>query len=258
MSEESRFPSERAHAVLELLREHGRVSSGDLAARFGVSEDSIRRDLRELASQGLCKRVYGGAVRATLEVAAFEQRVQQGAPGKDGLASGVCALLQPGQSIFLDAGTTNLAVARHLPEHSQLSIITNAPQIAIAAGQRRGVRVQLIGGVFFPETGGVLGAEALSQLQGLRMDVCVPGVCALDSRTGAWATNAEEAALKRQAVPSSSRVIVAASAEKLGTEGSHHIVALSEVDDLVIAAGISDAHLQAFAGAGIRVHQLPQ
>ncbi len=257
LTEDNRFPAERAQVVLELLREHGRVSSGDLAVRFGISEDSIRRDLRELASQGLCKRVYGGAVRASEEVPSFDQRAQQGVSGKVGLASGICALLQPGQTVFLDAGTTNLAVAHNLPERSDLTLITNSPQIAIAAGQRCGVQVQLIGGLFSPEAGGVLGAEAVLQLQGLRMDVCVPGACALDALTGVWATNAEEAALKRQLIASSSRVIVAASAEKLGTEGSHHIVGLSEVDDLVINTGTSESHLKAFAKWGVRVHQFP-
>lgn len=74
MADDNRFPVERAQTVLALLREQGRVSSSDLAARFGVSEDSVRRDLRELASQGLCKRVYGGAVKAAVEVASFDDR----------------------------------------------------------------------------------------------------------------------------------------------------------------------------------------
>lgn len=256
VSDDNRFPAERAQVVLDLLREHGRVSSSDLAARFGVSEDSIRRDLRELAGQGLCKRVYGGAVRTSPDVPSFEQRVRHGAAGKAGLAAGICALLQPEQTIFLDAGTTNLAVAQTLPEHSGLTIISNAPQIAIAAGRRSGVQVQLIGGVFFPGSGGIFGAEALAQLQRLRMDVCVPGACALDSLTGVWATNAEEAALKRQLVASSSRVIVAVPAEKLGTEAGHHVAALSDVDDLVIHGSASEVQLQAFARAGVRVHQL--
>lgn len=251
---DDRFPAERAQVVLDLLREHGRVSSSDLAVRFGVSEDSIRRDLRELASQGLCKRVYGGAVRASVEVPSFDHRVQHGAAAKAGLASGICALFQPGQTIFLDAGTTNLAVAQILPEHAGLTITTNAPQVAIAASQRRGVNVQLIGGLFVAESGAVLGAEALTQVQRLRMDVCVPGACALDPVTGVWAVNAEEAALKRQLVANSSRVIVAASPEKLGTEGSCRIAELSEVDDLVLSTGASDLHRRAFANAGIRVH----
>lgn len=256
MSEDNRFPAERAQTVLELLREHGRVSSGDLAVRFGVSEDSIRRDLRELASQGLCKRVYGGAVRAAPETPRFDQRIQHEASDKAGLAWGVCALFPPGSTVLLDAGTTNLAIAQRLPEHTDLTIVTNSPQIAIAAGQRGGVQVQLIGGVFSPDAGGVTGAEALSQLQRLRLDVCVPGACALDPLTGVWATDAEEAALKRMMVAVGSRVIVVASAEKLGTEGSHHVAALSEIDDLVITAGASQAQLRAFADAAIRVHEL--
>ncbi|MCC4588018.1 DeoR/GlpR transcriptional regulator [Xanthomonas melonis] len=258
MTDDNRFPAERAQTVLALLREQGRVSSSDLAARFGVSEDSIRRDLRELASRGLCKRVYGGAVKAAVEVASFNDRAQQSVAGKADLASGICALLQPGQSVFLDAGTTNLLAAQCLPEQQNLVVITNSPQIAIAAGQRRGVRVQLIGGLFAPEAGGILGAEALSQLQRLRMDVCVPGACALDSTTGVWATDVEEAALKRLVVANSSRVIVAASAEKVGTEANHHVAALAEIDDLVVTAGVSDTHLHAFASAGVAVHRLPR
>ncbi|PZP62282.1 MULTISPECIES: DeoR/GlpR family DNA-binding transcription regulator [Pseudoxanthomonas] len=256
MSEDTRFPAERAQTVLDLLREHGRVSSGDLAARFGVSEDSIRRDLRELASQGLCKRVYGGAVRTAPEALRFDQRLQHEASDKAGLAWGVCALLQPGSTVLLDAGTTNLAVAQRLPEHTDLTIVTNSPQIAIAAGERGGVQVQLIGGAFSPGAGGVRGAEALAQLQRLRVDVCLPGACALDPLTGVWATDAEEAALKRAMIAIGSRVIVVASPEKLGTEGRYHVAAPTEVDDLVIAAGTAQTHLQAFADAGIRVHAL--
>lgn len=255
MPDESLFPAGRAQAVLALLHEHGRVASSDLAARFGVSEDSIRRDLRELAHQGLCRKVYGGAIRNTPTYAGFQQRIQSGGPERAALASAVCALLQEGQLIFLDAGSTNLAIAQALPEDAGLTLVTNAPQLAIAAGQRRGVRVQLIGGSFAAGTGGVVGAEALAQLQRLRMDVCVPGACAVDAGSGIWAVDAEEAALKRLAVQNSSRVIIAASAGKLGSEGNYHVATLAEIDDLVLPGGAPDSQCTAFADAGIRVHQ---
>lgn len=255
---DTRFPAERAQVVLKLLHQHGRVSSSDLALQFGVSEDSIRRDLRELASNGLCKRVYGGAVRATPSVASFDQRLHQDATGKEILGFGICSLFEKGQTVFLDAGTTNLAIAQCLPDRADLTLITNSPQIAIAAGERRIAQVQLVGGSFFAEVGGVVGAEAISQVRRLRVDVCVPGACALDFCTGVWASNAEEAALKRQIVTNSSRVIVAASPKKLGTVAAYHIIDLSEIDDIVVNEGISESHLQKFTESGIRVHQFPQ
>lgn len=253
MTDDNRFPAERAETVLALLREQGRVSSTDLAHRFGVSEDSIRRDLRELASRGLCRRVYGGAVRVAPDVVGFDQRISLGASDKAGLAAGICSLLQPKETIFLDAGTTNLSVAESLPENIDLTIITNSPQIAIAAGHRRGVRVQLIGGTYSSQAGAVLGAESLLQLQRLRIDVCVPGACAIDPMTGVWATDAEEAALKRMAVSSSSRVIVGASSEKLGCVGTYHVADLADIDEIVLPAGGSKPMLQMFTESGIRV-----
>ncbi len=253
--DDPRFPAERAQTILSLLQQHGRVASAALAAQFGVSEDSIRRDLRELAAQGLCQRVYGGAVRVAVPPAPFAQRQQQDVAGKAGLAAAVCALLQPGQSVFLDAGTTNLAVAQYLPEGMALNVISNSPQIAIAASARAGVQVQLIGGRLQPHAGCVVGAEAVDQLQRHRFDVCVPGACAVDTRTGVWANDAEEAALKRLALTLSARVIVAATADKLGTQAGCHVAALADIDDLVVDHVVAVTQLQPFVDAGIALHR---
>ncbi len=255
MTDDLLFPAERARAILAMLEARGRVASNDLAAHFGVSEDSIRRDLRELAAQGQCKRVYGGAVRTAAAPADFDQRVQQGSTGKAALAAGACALLQPGQVVFLDAGTTNLAIAQRLPEDIALTLITNSPPVAIAAGARRGVQVQLIGGRFSAEAACVVGAEAMAQLQRQRFDVCIPGACAVDIASGVWANDAEEAALKRLAIANSARVIITATSEKLGTEMGYHVAALSEIDDLVVEASAPPAQLQAIAESAVTLHQ---
>lgn len=258
MTDDSRFPAERAQSILNQLRERGRVVASELALQFAVSEDSIRRDLRELATQGLCQRVHGGAVLPTPVVVAFPQRAQLDRPGKSGLAALTCSLLQAGQVIFLDAGTTNLAIAQLLPQRIGLTVITSAPQIAIAAGQREGVNVVLIGGDFSPATGGVVGSEALLQIQRLRVDIGIPGACTVDASSGIWAMNSEEAALKRAVVAASARVIIVAASEKLGARGTYQIADINEIDDLVVDAEAPELQLQTFTDAGIGVHRIPR
>lgn len=256
MIEYSHFPAERAKNILALLREQGRVVAGELAVRFSVSEDSIRRDLRDLASQGLCQRVHGGAVLPAPGYVPFPQRTGQGLHGKAGLAALACSLLGRDEVVFLDAGTSNLAIAQCLPQASGLTIVTTSPHVAIAASQREGVSVVLIGGGFYPAIGGVVGAEALAQVQRLRVDVSIPGVCAVDSSTGIWAMDAEDAALKRSIVAASSRVIVVAGNEKLGARGTWHVANIAEIDDIVLDALAPAFHLKAFADAGLAVHQV--
>lgn len=253
--EESRFPAERVEVILEVLRERGRVVAGALAAQFGVSEDSIRRDLRDLAARGLCRRVYGGAVLPTPHVPPFAERARKEDAGGAALAGLACTRLQPGNVVLLDAGTTNLAVARALPEGMGLRVITNAPAIALAAAARDGVTVHMLGGTLSPDAGGTLGAETLQQMQALRADVCLPGVCAVDTATGAWAVDAEESALKRAMIACSSRVFLLAGNAKLGAQGTFQIATLADIDDVFLEASAPDLHAAAFADAGIAVHR---
>jgi len=132
-SDPSPLPAQRTRQILEELRQQGRVVAAELARRYAVSEDSIRRDLRELAAQGLCQRVYGGAVLPPPKERPLRERLTRDRGDKAELAARVCALLQPGQVVLLDAGSTNLAIAQQLPAALGLTVITNAPQIATAA-----------------------------------------------------------------------------------------------------------------------------
>jgi len=101
------LPQERKHAILTRLRTQGRVSAAELASVFDISEDSIRRDLRELAAQGLCRRVYGGALLPSPPLSPFRQRQGENAPRKQALAKVAASLVQPNQVLLIDAGSTN-------------------------------------------------------------------------------------------------------------------------------------------------------
>ena len=110
------LPSDRHQYIRQRLQQEGRVLAAELAQTLGVSEDSIRRDLRELAATGICQRVYGGAIAMTPNTGSFIERSHENVARKARLAAAAVRLLKPGQFVFLDAGTTNLEIARALQD----------------------------------------------------------------------------------------------------------------------------------------------
>lgn len=245
------LPGERQQAILDLLRQNGRVFSAQLALQLGVSEDSIRRDLRDLASQGLCRKVYGGALPAAPEAPPLVARHAQQTVQKQALANAAATQVRRGDVVLLDAGSTNSAIAAALPGHMALRVITNAPDIAMALMARRGFEVSLIGGRLDPRLGAAVGAQALEAVAALRADVCFIGTCAVDAEAGLWAVDGEEAALKRALLAASSRCIVVATNDKLGTQASHRIGSVEQIDVLVVEADAPDTHTAAFERRGV-------
>ena len=118
------LPQERQPWIVNRLRSHGRVVTLELAGLFRVSEDSVRRDLRELAAQGLCKRVYGGALPLSAASTPLKQRRTEAGGRKQALARRAVSLVRRGQVLLIDAGSTNAAIAAALPENFGLTVVT--------------------------------------------------------------------------------------------------------------------------------------
>lgn len=249
------LPQERQQWILRRLRSQGRVVAAELAAEFGVSEDSIRRDLRELAAQGLCKRVYGGALPLPVAMSPLKQRRAEQAGRKRALARKAATLVRQGQVLMIDAGSTNAAIAAALPERSGLTVVTNAPDVALALMDREGFEVQLIGGRLDPRIGGATGAQAVKELQRIRADLCFPGACALDLEGGLWGFDSEEVLLKRAMVEASGETVVVVTSDKLGTVATHRVAGLPEVQHLVVEHGTDEATRNAYAARGVAVHR---
>ena len=247
------LPSERQDLIRARLRQAGRVIAADLAVEFRVSEDSIRRDLRELAGQGLCKRVYGGALLLT-HAAPIAERRGEHRERKRALAAAAAALVSRGQILFIDAGSTNSAIAAALPDDHDLTVVTNAPDVALALTGRPGFDVLAIGGRIDPQIGGAIGSIALRQVQGIRADLCFPGVCAVDAQTGLWTFDAEEVVLKRTMIEASGEAVLVATREKLIGSATHHTAPVSSITHLVVERGTDAAIVSAWRAAGTSVH----
>jgi DeoR/GlpR family transcriptional regulator of sugar metabolism len=249
------LPQERQQWILERLRSHGRVVAAELAETFDVSEDSVRRDLRELAARGLCKRVYGGALPLSSASAPLRQRRNEDPSRKQALARKAVALVRQGQVLLIDAGSTNTAIAAALPEDFGLTVVTNAPDVARILFDRKGFEILLIGGRIDVNIGAAVGAQAVKEIARVRADLCFPGACAIDATHGLWGFDSEEALLKRAMVEASGETVVVATSEKLGTAATHRVASIAEVQHLVIEYQVDRATRSRFSASGVTVHR---
>lgn len=239
---------ERRQHIVAMIERQGKVLATELAQRFETSEDTIRRDLRELDAAGLLRRVHGGAMRRTRAEASFGQRLDADGARKRALAQVLAQAVRPGDTILVDAGTTNLAFARLLEDGQAAAVITNSPQIALALGELERTRVMLLGGTYVSHAGAVLGAQTVAEIARLRVNLAVVGVCSVEADRGLGASDPDEADVKRAMLAAGSRRMAAALNERLDTPAPFLIAPFGDVDRLVLEADADPAVLARLRG----------
>lgn len=227
---------ERRERILEMLGQQGRVIAADLAQRFATSEDTIRRDLRDLDLAGKLRRVHGGAVRRTGMGPDFRERVATDPVRKRALALAAAALIRPEDILLIDAGSTNLALARLLEDGQATAIITNCPHIAVATGHFSRTEVIMLGGTVAAGTGSVRGARTLRALADIRADLCFIGACGLDPAFGLGVWESEDAVLKQAMIYASHRTACAVTTEKLTQTAPFKVADLAGLHHIILEA----------------------
>jgi len=249
----------RKDALLERLHRDGRLVVKDVALELGLSEDSIRRDLRELDAAGLAVRVYGGALPASPAVADYDARGRVARSSKARVAAAALELIEPGATVLLDGGTTTLALVEALPRSFAGTVITHSPTIA-AALLHHEAEVVMIGGRVFKHSAVACGAAAVEAAQRISADVFFLGVTGVHPSAGLTTGDADEAAMKRVLAERAAETFVLASEEKLGAASRFGILALDEVSG-VVADLDPEAPLAAdleAAGAHVRYASTPK
>jgi len=244
------FAPQRREILLDRLDTEGRVVAKDIAAELGVTEDMIRRDLRELAAAGLCQRVYGGALPASPAVADYPARQSVAVDSKARVARAAAGLIRPGTIALLDGGTTALAVARALPARLAATIVTHSPTIAAALAEHTTVEVEVIGGRLFKHSVVTAGAAALESLAHISADVFLLGVTGVHPDAGLTTGDREEAAMKRALAARAGDTYVLASSEKIGTASGFPVLPLADVTGIVTDAPSDAPAMRALTKAG--------
>jgi DeoR/GlpR family transcriptional regulator of sugar metabolism len=245
-------PKQRQNGILDVVARDGEATVEALAAAFAVSAETIRRDLAQLAQSGVLQKVHGGARRLRLHAeGSFEERLSEDASAKAIIAAKLARIVQPGDTLFMDTGTTTLFCARELATVSGLTVITNSIRISdVLARGSGGASVFVLGGWFNADNGETLGPMALEQVARFRADHAVLSVAALDAQ-GAMDADFDEAQIARAMAANATNVITVAQAAKLGRKAAYRVCALDEIDVLVCDIAPGDAFGAALDAAGV-------
>jgi DeoR/GlpR family transcriptional regulator of sugar metabolism len=229
--------------------------AADVAQELGASEDTIRRDLRELGKQGLVQRVHGGALPASPAVASLPARREIASQEKRELAQAAAALIAPRQVVFLDGGTTTLALAQELPARLQATFVTHSPEVALALATHPQIQVILLGGTLFRHSMVNMGAVTLEQLQHIQADWFFMGATGVQLDAGITTGDYEEAALKRAICARAAETVVMASSEKIGAASSYQIVPIAGISRLLVSESASGSSLESLARSGVVIQR---
>lgn len=252
------IPIARRDVIAERLAQGLAVVSNDLAAEFNVSEDAIRRDLRALAAEGQCRRVYGGALPVTPATAPMAERIDEGRSRKDALARAAAQTIQRGEFVFLDSGSTNLALARVLPEDHELTVATNSIDIAAVLLTRPDVRLVMIGGSVEPLVGGAVDADAVLAVSRMNIDRCFVGVCGVSVQGGVSAFHSADATFKRAVSGVSRTNVVLATSDKFGERAPYRVLSSAEVNCYVVEHDADPQVLEGIAREGCTIVRADQ
>ncbi len=245
----------RKQQILSVLKKNGQVVAKEISLEMGVSEDTIRRDLRELAQEGLLQRVHGGALPASPAMADFAGRELLRHEAKVAIAIAAAGMIQPGQLVILDGGTTAREIARHLPHELKATVATHSPTIALELIHHPGIEVILIGGRLFKHSVVSVGAAAIEAIGQIRADTFFMGVTGVHHQTGLTTGDYEEAAVKRALSHAAAETIVLASAEKLNAASPYKIVGFEEVTGLITERSVPAGQLKPYRDLGMTITQ---
>ena len=223
----------------------------DLAQSFGVSEMTVRRDLRELAREGKLERVRGGAVNASGEPP-FEETVVERFEAKDRIGAAAAALVRDGDTVMIDIGATTLQAAHHL-HGRRITVVTTSLAVYEELVPDHGIDLLLPGGVVRRNYRSLVGVLAEDSLRQLKADVLFLGTSAIDERLAVWDDTMVEVPIKRAMIAAAERVVLLADAEKFAMSGVVRVCEAGALDHIVTDSALPAAARAAIEEAGIEV-----
>lgn len=246
----------RQQIIIQLLTEKGAITVAELCEHFQVSDMTIRRDLSALESAGLLRRIYGGAVGARGR--SFEPplltRTQESQYAKEAIGAYAAGMVNEGDSIALDVGTTTLAMARHLSRLRAITVVTASLPIVNVLLDYPDIQVIMAGGILRREEQSMVGQIAEQTFQRFHVDKVFVGVAGVDLDAGLTEYNVDDARVKEQLISSGGRRILLVDSSKLGRRKFAGVARLSQIHEIVTDDKIEDDYHRALQKMGITVH----
>lgn len=244
---------ERLQIILKMLDTDQRVSSNQLAEILNVSDDTIRRDLNELAENGLLKKVHGGAIPKSPSPYKLTERINILHEEKIILARKAQQFFKNGQVIILDNGSTNMEVARLMSPDLKATVFTTSIPIAQILCEHPNIELFLLGGKVFKDAQNTYGTEVIELLGKIRADIFLLGVCGMHHQIGVTMPDWDESVVKRKMAEISAKTIALVTADKLNTAENYVVCSYQQIDIMLIDDTISELQLVDYQGVGVIV-----
>jgi DeoR family glycerol-3-phosphate regulon repressor len=228
-------PKERRSRIFDTIRQEGRITVDMLVSEFNSSAETIRRDLNKLSKAGKIQKIHGGAMLpGSSEEGSYQQRMGENAKAKRLAAQKACALISPGETLFIDTGSSTLIFAEEAQSIAGLIVITNSAEVArVMSSSENGTRVFLLGGEYNSDNRETMGPMAISQLENFHAQHAVLATGAIDAVAGVMSFDAGEAAVTRAMLGRAENAIVLADSSKCGRIAPFVIGQLEQFDYLV-------------------------
>lgn len=239
----------RQSDILEIARQQGRVTVDDLAEKFSVTVQTIRRDLAELSDMGKLDRVHGGAVlRSGVSNIGYEDRRGLNEEAKTRIAESCAASIPDGASVFMNIGTSTEAVARQLLDHKNLMVVTNNMNVANILVNNTDCQIVVAGGVLRRSDGGLIGDLTASAIRQFKVDYAVIGCSALDTDGDLLDFDFQEVQVSQTIIAQARQTFLVADQSKFQRTAPARIASLADVDVLFTEAALPHALAQRCAG----------
>lgn len=245
--------AQRREFLLTRLQRDGRLVAKDVAAELMLTEDSIRKDLRELAAEGLLHRVYGGALPVSPATADYPTRRAIATESKQRVGRAAAAMIRDGSTVIIDGGSTALALVSALSPQLDATIVTHSPTIAVALAEHPRVDVIMLAGRMFKHSVVATGAALVESAARIRADQFFVGVTGVHHEEGLTTGDLEEAAVKRALADRASEVLVLASSEKIGTASPFTVLELDRVAGVITDSDNRHAVVRGLVQRGVGV-----
>ncbi len=226
--------AERQQLILNRLAIEHHVYIGKLCEELGTSYDSVRRDITELDEAGKLKRVHGGAVSRMGIPAEYTRRSDLESTAKRTMAAKAARLINEGDTLLVDGGTSNMELIRQLPEGLHLTVYTNSLPLANEFCDRKNLTIRLLGGEVLAVSRVTIGVPVVEALQSIRPDWLSLGVCAIDPMVGISTTSYDENLVKRAMIARARKTLVMADNTKINTAESYVAASLADIDYLIV------------------------
>ncbi len=245
--------TERLKMILREINLHNKVTSADLSEQLAVSEDSIRRDLKELAGDGVILKVHGGAMSKTFHYPFDGKNKVYALAAKQQIAEKTIGLFKKNMLVMVEGGTTIMEIAKKIPENLQATFFTLSPQVAITLAEHEQLNVISVGGHLGKNAILHTGAGVINELAGIQVDLCVIGANGLSAKEGLTDSDWEVVQVIRAMMRSAKKTAVVCIAEKLNSLQRMKVCDISDMDYLITELPPDDPLLSSYGDRLIKI-----